>query len=529
MQSGIQVFYRSLLETRKGLLFTFFISAMLKGTVFFFNSNSAVNHDALTYIAAAQEFTNGNFSAASAIHPLALYPLLIWFVHCFAPDWVTAARLISFISLLLVLIPLYFLAEDLYDRRVAFWSCLSFSLSPEPIRLCLQVVREPFFALLFATFCFLAQHAILSKKMPHLIGAAAAAFLAALCRPEGCIILPTYLIFLIGLSIFKPSERKFFLKFIFTWIICIFVFFGIIMVAASTGHQFIREDNIYIIYLRDFFHINFLKNYYRICAQLAQMEILSTFEIAGQNFAEIARQSVPLIYLIGMIQGLIKVAFISNIVALFLGLKRFIFSRTHILILFLALIYFAMIYYFVIYKDFFDDRFLLAPAVVLYPWIGMGIRKTLTELSQLSYGKIMAAGVALLFIIMPLTKSNHLFIKSNDVVIQAGEWLADQPKLKASKIMSTDDRVLFYACREGFCLTNHIVCRKIFTVDYECLEKEANKIGVDTLIIFEDLENRAAPDHIRGYIKTKEFIDTKKSIFIYRAVAHSDKHIAQPE
>jgi hypothetical protein len=529
MWSGIQVFYGSLLETRKGLLFTFFLSAMLKGTIFFLNSNSAVNHDALTYIAAAQEFTKGNFTGALAIHPLALYPLLISLVHCFTPDWVTAARLISFMSLLLMLIPLYFLAEDLYDRRVAFWSCLSFSFSPEPVRLCLQVLREPLFALMFAAFCFLAQRAIVSKKMPHLIGAAAAAFLAVLCRPEGAIVLPIYLIFLIGLAISKPSERKTFLKFIFTWIMSMIVFLGIIMAAAFIGHSFIREGNQYIGYLRDFFKMNFLENYYRICTQLAQMQKFSPHDTAGWNFSEIANRSVPLIYLIGMMKGLIKVTFVSNIVALFLGLKRFIFSRTHLLILFLALSYFAMIYCFVIYTDMFDTRFFLAPAVVLYPWIGMGIRKTLTELSQLSYGKIMAAGAALLFIITPLTKSNHLFIKPNDVVIQAGEWLADQPELKASKIMSTDDRVLFYACREGFCLTNYIVCRKTFTVDYECLEKEANKIGVDTLIIFEDLENRTAPDHIRGYTKAKEFIDPKKAIFIYLTVAPSDKHITQPE
>jgi hypothetical protein len=505
------------------------MSAILKGTLLFLNLNSAVNHDALTYIAAAQEFTKGHFTAALAIHHLALYPLFISFVHCFAIDWVTAARLISFISLLLVLIPLYFLAEDLYDRRVAFWSCLAFSLSPEPIRLCLQVVREPLFALMFAAFCFLAQRAVFSKKIPYLIGAAAVAFLAVLCRPEGAFVVPTYLIFLIGLAIFKPNERKFFLKYIFTWIISILVFFGLIMAAAFTGHLFISEANPYIVYLRDFFQINFFKNYHRIHAQLAQMEKFSTYEIAGQNFSEIASQSIPLIYMIGMIKGLIKVAFVSNIVALFLGLKRFIFSRTHLLILFLALSYFTMIYCFVIYMDFFGSRFLFAPAVVLYPWIGMGIQKTLTELSHLSYGKIMATCAALLFIIMPLTKSDHLFKKSNDVVIQAGEWLAGQPELIASKIMSTDDRVLFYACREGFSLKNEIACRKIFSVDYECLEKEANKIGVDTLIVFEDLENRTVPNHIQGFIKAKEFKDTKKAIYIYVAVPQSDKHIAQPE
>jgi hypothetical protein len=382
---------------------------------------------------------------------------------------------------------------------------------------------------MFTTFCFLAQRAIVSKKISHMTGATAAAFLAVLCRPEGAIVVPIYMIFLIGLSIFKPNERTIFLKFVFTWIISIIVLLGLSMALAFTGHSLIRESNIYIVYLRDFFQMDFLKNYYRICAQLAQMEILSPYDIAGQNFSEFAKGSVLLIYTIGMLKGLIKFTFASNVVALFIGLKCLIFSRTHLLILFLSLSYFAMIYCFVIYADMFDTRFLLAPTIVLYPWIGMGIQKTLTELSQLSYGKIVAAGVALLFITMPLTKSNHLFIKSNDVVMQAGEWLADQPELKALKIISTDDRVLFYACREGFCLTNHIVCRKIFTVDYECLEKEANKIGVDTLIIFEDLENRAAPDHIRGYIKTKEFIDTKKSIFIYRAVAHSDKHIAQPE
>ncbi len=514
----IQRYGKNLLETRRGLLFLLVLSAILRGLVLVFKSDTAVTDDGLTYIAAAQELAMGDFTGGLAIYPMALYPLLIAIVHWFVPHWVTAARLISLGSLLLVLIPLYLLAEDLFDCRVAFWSCLAFILSPEPLRLTVAVMREEPFVLVFTLGVYFAQRALRSAEVMHLLGAACFSVLSIMFRLEGAIIFPVYLLILVGLAVVRKDERKAYLKCALIWITLTVIFLTIAVATAGPGSLSLNRYSEYMNYLKDFFRGGFLDNHDRIYAQLERMEEFSPFGKWGQNFAEIARRSIPAIYIIGMLESLIKVTFILYIIALCLGLKRTTLSRTHVFVLVLVLSYLAMIYCFVIYRDFLDRRFLLPPAIVLYPWIGMGIQRTLTWRERLPYRTAVAALAVLIFIGAPLSKVNDLFRKKNHVIIQAGKWLAKQENFRAAKIMCTDDRILFYACGESFCHQNEKVCRKGFSVDYECMEAIARGGGIDMVIIYRNIEGRDAFADSRGYRKVKEFRTRKEIVIIYCAL-----------
>jgi hypothetical protein len=514
----IQRYGKNLLETRRGLLFLLVLSAVLRGLVLVCKADTPIADDGLTYIAAAQQFAMGNFAEGLAIYPMAAYPLLIAIMHWFVPHWVTTARLISLGSLSLVLIPLYLLAEDLFDRRVAFWSCVAFILSPEPLSLTLAAMRDEPFVLVFTLGVYFAQRALRSAEVMHLLGAVCLSVLSIMFRLEGIIIFPVYLLILVGLAIVKKDERKTYLKSALIWTALTAVFLTIALATAGLWVSSLNRYSEYMSYLRDFFRGGFLDNYARIYARLGGMEEFSPFGKWGQNFAEFARRNIPVIYMIGVLESLIKVTFISYILALCLGLKRTTLSPMHVFIFALVLSYLAMVYYFVLCRDFLDRRFLLPPAIILYPWIGMGIQRSLTWRDRLPYGTAVAALAVLIFIGAPLSKVNHLFRKENDSIIQAGKWLAEQENFRAAKIICTDDRILFYACGESFCHQSEKVCRKGFSVDYECMGAIARGGGMDMVIIYRNIGGKDAFADSRLYRKVKEFRTRKKIVIIYCAL-----------
>ncbi|MCD4687923.1 MAG: hypothetical protein K8R55_01160 [Desulfuromonadaceae bacterium] len=111
-----------------GLVFLLLVSLILKIAVLL--SDEVINIDGARYIAAAQQFAQGNFSEGLSIDWMPFYALLIAGFHFLIPDWVLAGQLISLFSLVFALIPLYLLSRDLFDEKVAFWAGLAFVLSP---------------------------------------------------------------------------------------------------------------------------------------------------------------------------------------------------------------------------------------------------------------------------------------------------------------------------------------------------------------------------------------------------------------
>ena len=119
-----------LTETKKGIYFILGLSAIIKVLVLIALSEKAINNDGLLYISAAQHFASGYFKEGLVLYPMPLYPFLITIVHFIISDWVLAARLISLVSLILAIIPLYLISKELFNYRIAFWGCLAFALIP---------------------------------------------------------------------------------------------------------------------------------------------------------------------------------------------------------------------------------------------------------------------------------------------------------------------------------------------------------------------------------------------------------------
>ncbi len=79
--------------------------------------------DAIHYIETARHLAAGDFWGYDPKIPV-LYPLLGAFLSLFIQDMEWACRMVSFVASVLLIVPVYMLARDIYDRRTACFSAI---------------------------------------------------------------------------------------------------------------------------------------------------------------------------------------------------------------------------------------------------------------------------------------------------------------------------------------------------------------------------------------------------------------------
>ncbi len=500
-----------------GLIWLLPASALMNAAVLCQRWDTAVNHDALTYIAAAQKIAAGQFAEAAATHPVVIYPLLIAFFRAFLPDWVSAARLVSCLAVVAAVVPVYLLARDLFGEREARWAALAFMVSPEALRFSFQVVRDPLYTLCFLGFLLWGSRTLASGSLRQSLLAALAALLALLVRPEGAVAFPLFVGFCLVRALLRPREWKRRLKPAVSWAAALCAVTAAAWLAVPGWFPVTARGNPYSHgYLLDLWRGEGLQNLERIKNRLEAMEQESPYEIAGENFASIARKLLPWIYLGGMIAGGMKAASFSTALAAVLGLSRFRASPRHGFVLWTAAGYAVFIFLFVLYRDFFDTRFLWVPLAALMPWAGRGVSRLLSGLSGLRGGVLLSWAAAALFLLIPLSKSNHLWVSRPDALIEAAAWLAGWDELRGARWIATDDRIPFYANGQQPPPPAEIRCRKVFTLDVACLENAAMREGIEVVVVFAERGRQEAPRALEGYDAVREFSDGRQSVLVFR-------------
>ena len=494
-------------EGKRGLLFVLFLSAILKVSIAL--ATKVINPDGVLYISAAQQFASGYFREGLALFPMPFYPLLIALVHCFIPHWVVAAKFISITMSVLVLIPLYLLAKDLFDRRAAFWACLAFAIAPFPNECAVEVIRGSTFIFLFAWAVYFAQRAIQSTRLFFFLLAAFFSWSSVLFRIEGIIFTPLYLLFLACLTIWKSQERGPFLKGILVWItfpllICLAVFVALGPEAVSFNRTAEVTQR-----LQNLFNLRFLDNYHRIYEQLKFLEYFSPYPGGKQNFAEIARHMMPVIYLWGLLCSFVKVLFPLFVIPLLWGLRDSL-PRIRVFVLALTASYLFAIYYVLLEMDFIQHRFLLAPAFLLYPWIGAGIARLFMSVKGSSRPIFFAILFVIVFSVSPIYRCAHSLWKQDDVITTAAEWIANKDEFHQAKIITTDPRIPFYAGRERDYMKYADIHHNYFAMEQTAIENQ-----MDILIIRVSAKKKDILPELAVYKKVKEFIGKKNIAIIY--------------
>jgi 4-amino-4-deoxy-L-arabinose transferase-like glycosyltransferase len=496
-------------ESRNALLFVLCVSTVLKVSMALFNM--VINVDGILYISAAQSFASGNFQEGLAIYPMPLYPLLIALVHWFVPNWVTAGRVISITSSILVLVPLFLLSRELFDRKAAFWACLLFAISPLPNEWAVDVLRNPPFLFCFAWAVYFGQHAVGSKTKLSFFLAGLFCWLAVLLRLEGVFFFPLYLLFLFFLALRQPQERVALSKGILIWVaVPVFSLVTVLAVFGPEGVALNRFDEV-ARELKNLYRLDFLETYQNIYAQLETLENSSPYPSGKQNLAEIARHYMHTLYLLGLLETFLKVTFALFIVPLAFGLRNSV-TRVRVFVLAVLVAYLLLLYYKLVTKDFIQDRFMLAPAFLVYPWIGAGMERMFTLIKHSSMPRLFSSVFLLIFLASPVYYCAELCWKEDYTLRLAGEWLAESENFDKAKMLTTSSEIALYAGRLKDTLFYEIDCIDgIEAMDQFALSREIDVIALETRV-----KKKNTIPEFRSYEKVKEFIGGKRVVTIYR-------------
>ncbi len=441
-------FHNNLNDKEKDLFYLgvlLLVSILIKSILFIALYNSPINNDGTLYINAARQYAMGNFANGLELYPMPVYPMLIAFVHIFIPDWIISGYLISFSSMIFVTIPLFFLIKMMFDNKVAFWAGLVFAVLPKLNEWSFNIIRDPLFLLLFVLSVYFALRSI-SEKDFFLFGATFVfAWFATLIRIEGVVFIGFYWFVLLYFIIFDKEKRiRLFLRSIIWICIPISLFLFVLLLSDDRSFAFSRFNQI----SEEFFYFingDFLTKSSQIYESLSEIAARPPFFDGHYSFITLCRHFLPLIYVLGIVQAIIKILFPSSLLPLYFGFKdkvnnagntgKFIFG---IWILFIGLGYYGLIKY-----DFIATRWLMIPSILLLPWIGLGINTLLIKARTSTY-KIAFFFLIFLIIFSPVIKTLGQISSRDITTAYTLKWLNENDKINKVHIVSNNFKDSFY-------------------------------------------------------------------------------------
>jgi hypothetical protein len=120
--------------------------------------------------------------------------------------FVLASQIVSALGGILLIIPMYYLGRELFDRRVAFWAAALFQCLPVCAQITSDGLSDGLYLLLLATALLLAVRALRRRSVVQFALCGLASGLAYLGRPEGLLVVGAVLLVLGGMQA-VASER----------------------------------------------------------------------------------------------------------------------------------------------------------------------------------------------------------------------------------------------------------------------------------------------------------------------------------
>ena len=171
-----------------------------------------VNPDAIVYIASAKAIYQGDYSEAFTMTKPSLFPVLIAYGYRLFGDWIFAARFFPVFFGVLTIAPLYWVSREVVGRKNAWIPPLFYCISPEFVRVSLQIVRDTGFTLIFVLYLFAIIKAI-KRDSPILHAAAGClALMSVAIRVNGILLLLLNICFCIYLGIASRKYMKGFMN-----------------------------------------------------------------------------------------------------------------------------------------------------------------------------------------------------------------------------------------------------------------------------------------------------------------------------
>ncbi|MFP4283985.1 MAG: ArnT family glycosyltransferase, partial [Desulfovermiculus sp.] len=401
----------------------------------------------------------------------------------------------------------------LFNRRVAFWTCLALALAPVPNDWSVDVIRGPVFVFFTVLTMYVAQMAIDLKKTKYFILTALLSGISFLFRIEGIIILFFFGAYGTYLILTVKEDRRLLLKGYSAWLGVIGTF--AVFACASMyihGDEFNRIGEL-AERAEHLVSLDFLEKYHIIYNQLYTLEEHSPNSDTNESFAEVARHFMFLVYVIGEARVFFKILFPLFIIPFFWGLKRSFNHHQSFLLSFIC-VYLLVMYVFYIDRNFLHKRFLFAPAVLAFPWVGAGLEIMFSKLKNSFRPKAYFAVFAALFIISPGVESVHSLAEEDNVLRPAGKWLSEQRWSRHAKVLSNEGMGTFFADTKR---DNVVSTGGKDKYDFKGLQKVGLKRGADVLLLKVPSGQKNIEKTLSEYKKIKVFTGEKRDVYIFGA------------
>jgi hypothetical protein len=177
-----------------------------------------VSRDSISYIRMAWQLEHGSWGEVfrlSPQHPAYSLTVLAMSVPVrhYLPDdlpraWQLSAQLASALASVLLVVPMFYLGRELFNRRVAFWACLLFQCLPSSGKVMGDGLSDTVFLLFACAGLWLACLALrrgswIAFALTGLFGG-----LAYLTRPEGALIVGATGLVILGLQLSRHWRRS---------------------------------------------------------------------------------------------------------------------------------------------------------------------------------------------------------------------------------------------------------------------------------------------------------------------------------
>jgi hypothetical protein len=178
------------------------------------------SRDSISYIRIAWELEHKSWLEVlpkSPQHPA--YPVAVLGmslpVRQYLPDdlpaaWQLSAQLVSALASVLLLLPMFYLGRELFDRRIAFWACLLFQCLPTSGKVMSDGLSDTLFLLFACSGLWLACVALRRPSWWLFALTGVVGGLAYLTRPEGALILGATGLVLVGMQLVRRWRQTWF-------------------------------------------------------------------------------------------------------------------------------------------------------------------------------------------------------------------------------------------------------------------------------------------------------------------------------
>ncbi len=188
-------------------------------------------------------------------------------------------------------------------------------------------------------------------------------------------------------------------------------------------------------------------------------------------------------------------------------------------LLLVCLAYILLIYYAYLVRDFIQGRFLLTPAVLLYPWVGHGITLLIKRLQGVRFARAMQFALVILMVAPAFRQSAGAFMASDDAELDVVRFLRHDQKLKHAKIMFSDQRLWIYC--PGKTAYNEMdraaqrVSKDLAKGQITAIEKQAEEYQAEAIILTVKDKNADRVPELKGYRIYRKFPYPKGIDVIY--------------